>query len=147
MYKNAHSISDVDEQLIENGVRFYLDRLLTENQINDLKLTVLLVPIVEESKGCIGQCVPPKYKNGTYQIVINPEKLTVSEIAQVAAHECVHLEQFVSGRSKIENGNFLWEGEVIELVGVPDNERPWEVEAYQKQGELYNAYCDHLDTL
>ena len=123
-------MSKQDVEMIEQSVRYYLCTLLTKTQLSNLKLSLYLVPIQGAPEGCVAQCVPPKHKLAPYQIAISPEELTLSHMAQVAAHECVHLEQFVSGRYQIKDGYHIWQGSLVDLASVPDNELPWEVEAH-----------------
>lgn len=75
-------------------------------------------------------------------------RIGIDDVKVNLAHEMVHALQLASGR--LIQGGFvmvdhrlaaqnIWEGE--ELIGVPYDEQPWEIEAYKLEKEVYYACC------
>lgn len=63
----------------------------------------------------------------------------VSVMMQTLAHEMVHLKQFVTGElGHTKGGNLKWKGKVYTEKKMPNwVNRPWEIEAMQKEVILH----------
>lgn len=61
------------------------------------------------------------------------------QCANVVCHEMIHLAQYESGRLRKDGDIMIWEGKTYDN-SVPYEQRPWEIEAFAKQKELYKAY-------
>ncbi len=59
----------------------------------------------------------------------------------VLCHEAVHLAQYISGRLKYNHktGVCTWNGQSY-AADYPYRSRPWEIEAFAKQGKLLKDY-------
>jgi hypothetical protein len=73
-------------------------------------------------------------------------KLSFTNVLNTLAHEMVHVKQFARGQFKAEkarNGKFrrFWMGK---RVTANYFDRPWEIEAYQKQDEMAIDLIQHL---
>lgn len=63
----------------------------------------------------------------------------------ILCHEIVHLDQYERGDLSISSDykEITWEGRKYD-ASLPYDERPWENEAFFKQGALLNAYKKNL---
>jgi predicted metallopeptidase len=74
-------------------------------------------------------------KNGMYYIFI--DNINRNESITVLSHELVHLEQYNSGNLEaVGNGIVIWKGNKINVIDIPYEQRPWEIDAFNKQGEV-----------
>lgn len=77
-----------------------------------------------------------RYFNGTYYIFVGA--LDREQAIEVLAHEIIHINQYLTQEFIYEDGIATWQGEEYSLEG-PYEERPWEVDAYQRQEVLKTA--------
>lgn len=71
-------------------------------------------------------------------VQINTDQ-SAGEIAQTLAHELVHVKQFI--RKELNADMNRWKRDRIpEDVMIPYRSQPWEVEAYEMEGWLTEAY-------
>ena len=63
------------------------------------------------------------------------------DILIILCHEAVHLSQYLSGRLKfnLSTGVRTWNGQRYS-ANYPYMDRPWEIEAFTKQGKLLKEY-------
>ena len=62
--------------------------------------------------------------------------MSKTEAILVISHEVIHMLQYSSGKLSYSNGKITWMGEVMGLNSKDYEQRPWEMEAYQKQSQL-----------
>ena len=61
------------------------------------------------------------------------------------SHELIHLQQYYSGKLRvIEAGVVMWNGKEINVLDIPYNDRPWEIEAFQGQTDLERKIIETL---
>lgn len=74
----------------------------------------------------------------TYSLVI---RTTATDIERIVFHEAIHLQQYESGRLKLNTltGRAEWEG-VLFSARFPYRSRPWEKEAFRGQDILFKAW-------
>jgi hypothetical protein len=73
-----------------------------------------------------------------YTIYIDPS-LNRTDAINIIAHELIHLQQYYYDNLKVLdplNGIVLWFGEKIDISKFPYDKRPWEIDAFQRQGDL-----------
>lgn len=71
------------------------------------------------------------------QYVIYIDDLSRYESLTILSHELIHLEQYSSGRLiKMEDHFMMFDGEMYNVDNVQYKDRPWEVEAFNKEKEL-----------
>jgi hypothetical protein len=75
-----------------------------------------------------------RYENDDFYIFTN--KMDRNEAIEVLSHEVIHMLQYRSGNLSYTNGKVTWMGEVLDLNSKEYEQRPWEVEAFQKQTKL-----------
>lgn len=112
---------------IHNEVKLaihYNDRVLDMYSSSDIRLDALL------HKGM----VPHAYNLVIRTDISNP-------IREILAHEMVHLSQYESGRLDLDMDRrvFTWEGKKFP-ASLHYDLRPWEQEAFRKQGEILRSY-------
>ena len=83
-----------------------------------------------------------RYENDDFFIFTS--KMGRSEAIDVLSHEVIHMLQYRSGNLSYTNGKVTWMGEVLDLNSKEYEERPWEVEAFQKQSKLAGKVGDSL---
>ena len=75
-----------------------------------------------------------RYENDDFYIFTNI--MDRNESIEVLSHEVIHMLQYRSGNLSYSKGNVTWMGEVLDLNSKEYEQRPWEVEAFQKQTKL-----------
>jgi hypothetical protein len=83
-----------------------------------------------------------RYENDDFYIFIG--KMDRNEAIEVLSHEVIHMLQYRSGNLSYTNGKVTWMGEVLDLNSKEYEERPWEVEAFQKQSQLIGMVKESL---
>lgn len=81
--------------------------------------------------------------NDQYIIFIN----NVDRVTAIKslAHELIHLQQYNSGKLRvIGSGVVIWDGKEINVLDIPYNDRPWEMEAFQGQNDLERKIIETL---
>ena len=78
--------------------------------------------------------------------VIIDNKLSIENFLLVLAHEMVHVKQMAKGHytsdyTKYGNLRQYWRGARINASYL---NRPWEIEAYRREGILVNELLDHI---
>jgi hypothetical protein len=109
--------------------------------LNIQNTQILVTPLTEQSKNQFAKdgiqldahirAVP-----GGYIIWIN--NLSRNQMIKVLSHELIHLKQYSDKRILVVGSNVMWNGEVIDLSIVKYEDRPFEIEAFQKQTDLLN---------
>jgi len=77
-----------------------------------------------------------RYVGGRFYLFIDP--LSKRRAITVISHEIIHMKQYLDGTFKYDDANELitWDGEAYLLEGINYNDRPWESEAFQLEGQL-----------
>jgi hypothetical protein len=79
------------------------------------------------------------------QYIIYIDKVDRVTAIKSLSHELIHLQQYSSGRLiVIGNGVVIWEGKEINVLDIPYNDRPWEIEAFQGQYGLEKKIIEKL---
>lgn len=82
-----------------------------------------------------------RYHNKTfYLFVIDMNK---SESIEVLSHEVIHMHQYTTG-NLVYDGKVVWMGEVFDLNSQEYEVRPWEKDAFNRQGKLINEVKEVL---
>lgn len=107
------------------------------------KVYVCLAPKLRERDGNNGVCG----KTGDKEISIAVDSaLALPQMLMTLAHEMVHVKQYVRGQYRGElsrNGKMkrIWLGK---SYSVAYHKRPWEREAFRREGELACALLDNV---
>lgn len=128
-------------ELLGNAAQFYANYLKI-NKCN-YKVFVCSAPNLRKRDGNNGIAS----KTGPSEItVVVDSKLDIPQSLLTLAHEMVHAKQYIRGQYRAElakNGRFrrMWLGKPY---SVAYSKRPWEREAFRREGELVNALLEHV---
>jgi hypothetical protein len=118
----------------------YLDTIVSVG-LSKLKQSNIFVVILPLTKRQIDQFADSGElkaqivgNDGNYIIFVSD--LTRNESITAISHELIHLNQYQSGRLKIDSTGVIWEGNLIDNLLY--EERPWEIEAFSEQKNLSN---------
>ena len=134
------------EKLI-SATKFISKELMSFKKLSRLKLKINVRRTTLGTK-TLGQVENDEklYAPKEFKIELNSNQST-SEMISTLAHELVHVEQTVSNRlvykfDKDVNKLLVnWEGKNLgESSQIPYKERPWEVEAFSKEGILADMF-------
>jgi len=77
-----------------------------------------------------------RYYNGVYYLFV--DEFDREEAITVIAHEIIHILQYNSGQLQYDlaTGYVVWENETIDPIQVSYDNRPWEQDAHQRDGQL-----------
>lgn len=139
--------SDVPTLL--NAVEFFLDELLKRCTIAyklNIKVTLKNGPVKGDDKS-LNDGLAWEHESGTgvkwFHIHLN-DNVPFLELLSTLAHETVHVVQFATGRLRIEDDDWIWEGKNYgpkPYIGKEvDNQLPWEYDAYSKEPELARKF-------
>ncbi len=122
---------------VESALRFGLDYYgidgITLTVSRNLSILQMLSPEGVELTAILS----PSVIKGCYSIYSRYANLDINEIF----HEIEHIRQCEEGRMHINplSLSVTWEGKVYDN-SVPYEQRPWEIEAFAMQKELYKEY-------
>jgi hypothetical protein len=133
----AHGNTNPEKvKMLQKTAKFYAEYL----NITSFKYIVYicLAPKMRQKQGNNGICS----KTGTKEISIAVDSaLAFPQLLMTLAHEMVHAKQYVRGQYRGElsrNGKMkrIWLGKqyIVEY-----RKRPWEIEAFRREGELASA--------
>ena len=134
------------EKLI-SATKFISKELMSFKKLSRLKLKINVRRTTLGTK-TLGQVENDEklYAPKEFKIELNSNQST-SEMISTLAHELVHVEQDVSKRlvykfwSDDNKVHVYWKGkELGEASQIPYRERPWEVEAFSKEGILADMF-------
>lgn len=75
-----------------------------------------------------------RFYNGVYYLFTN--KMDRLEAITVISHEIIHIHQYNSGQLFYENGEITWNNEKYDLSELEYDNRPWEEDAFDREGDL-----------
>jgi hypothetical protein len=75
-----------------------------------------------------------RYLDGRFYLFIDP--LSKRKAITVISHEIVHMKQYLDGTFKYDDGRITWNGQLYLLEDITYDDRPWETEAFQLEGQL-----------
>lgn len=128
-------------KMFHNTAKFYAKYLNIQNF--KYKVYICLAPKLRERDGNNGICS----MTGSKEISIALDsQLVLPQMLMTLAHEMVHAKQYVRGQYRSElsrNGKLrkLWLGKPYSVSYL---KRPWEREAFRREGELACALLDKV---
>tara|TARA_R110002050_G_C8794031_1_gene502309 strand:+ start:68 stop:610 length:543 start_codon:yes stop_codon:yes gene_type:complete len=140
-----NTADDMDIELIDRATRVILDALMSRKLQNTLNLKIHLRKTVLKGNtvGAFVCILNGSKKQKEHKIVLDWNRSTPSLLSTLA-HELIHVHQRVTGKLQWrvwKSDRMLharWDGQEMGLVDAIDyRERPWEIEAYAKQDDLY----------
>ena len=138
----AHGNTNPDKVvMVDKIVKFYAKYL--NIQKFKYKIYVCMAPKMRQRDGNNGICS----RTGDREISIAVDSaLALPQMLMTLAHEMVHAKQYVRGQYRGEwsrNGRMrkIWLGKQYSVAYI---KRPWEREAFRREGELVNALLDKV---
>jgi hypothetical protein len=125
--------------LLKNSARFYAKKL---NLLNlDYNVLIYSEPNLRKNDGNNGTACKTDQKEITIMV---DSKLKLPHMLITLAHEMVHAKQYIRGQYRAEwasNGKVkkLWLGKTYSVAYL---KRPWELEAFRREGELALALIE-----
>jgi predicted metallopeptidase len=135
-FENINYINNkTDMKYADTIIRAGLDILKIQN------IQILVTPLTEQSKNQFAKDgikldAHIRATSGGYIIWVS--NLSRSEMIKVLSHELIHLKQYSDKKLSVVDSNVIWNGEFIDLSVVKYEDRPFEIEAFQKQTDLLN---------
>lgn len=83
-----------------------------------------------------------RYYNGVYYLFTN--EMDRVEAIRVISHELIHINQYNSGQLIYEDGELTWNNQKYDLSTLDYDYRPWEKDAFDKEGDLSNKISEIL---
>ena len=75
-----------------------------------------------------------RYLDGRFYLYIDP--LNKRKAITVISHEIIHMKQYLDGTFQYDDGKITWNGQAYLLEDMNYDNRPWESEAFQMEGQL-----------
>lgn len=83
-----------------------------------------------------------RYANGAFYLFI--DELDRQEAIKVIAHEIIHIEQYLSKKLIYQDGKIYWDNEEYQLDNIDYDIRPWENDAFNREGPLSSKISNIL---
>lgn len=131
-----------NDNSIENLVYpSYYDTILNVamSQMNLSGNIVIIQPLSDNAKSQFDGELKAhiRYFNGKfYLFTINLDR---KDAIEVLSHEVIHMDQYTSGNLIYNNNGVTWMGETMDLNSKEYEQRPWENDAFKRQGDLINS--------
>jgi hypothetical protein len=133
------SVELKEENSVINGVlpTFYDTILSVGLDLAGIKgVTVTIEELPDEAKKSFNGELNAhiRYLDGSFYLFIDP--LNKKKAITVISHEIIHMKQYLDGTFQYDNGKITWNGEAYLLEDINYDNRPWESEAFQMEGQL-----------
>lgn len=130
----------LNNSVVNNNMPTYYDTALSIalDQAGLTGITVVINPLSDQAKSQFDGELKAHIRsfNGIYYLFI--AELDREDAIEVLSHETIHLTQYQDGDISYDQntGIVYWKGEEFNLENVTYEKRPWEEDAFQKQGQL-----------
>lgn len=137
---NAVVLSD-DNQIQNLVYPSYYDTVLNVamTQMGLSGNTVIIQPLSDNAKSQFDGELKAhiRYFNGKfYLFTINLDR---RDAIEVLSHEVIHMDQYTSGNLIYDSNGVTWMGVTMDLNSKEYEQRPWENDAFSRQGDLINS--------
>jgi len=124
------------KKAIEEAVMFAGSQLMSRIR-KPVYINIRTIRKLAEKQGVYGDCMDEDDREFTIRIDVS---LPLDEMISTILHEMVHVWQYVSKRM-IQNWVHEVQFEKITYSSdLPDDDRPWEIEAHRKEKQLKELY-------
>lgn len=137
-YFNPVELS-LNNTVINNGVPKYLDTIITVGlDVADIKgINLVLDKLSDEAKNQFsGGDLKAHMRYAYNYFYLFTGEYGRNESIDIFAHEIIHIQQYNSNDLIYDGIKVYWKGEEFDLSQIEYNDRPWEKEAFEKQGEI-----------
>ena len=146
---------DQFEKLILEATQFFAKELMSVRMMNTIKIKIDVrkTTLDKNTWGCVESKCMGSVKQKEFRITLDYKRFD-TDILKTLAHEMIHVQQIVSGRLQYRYWksdhqlHARWEGKELGVVSHIDyRERPWEIEAFGNEYDLFKKYYFHGRTV
>lgn len=137
--------SKLQRRLLEEACIYYLNRLLGFQLARELVVVVKIRKNLLEQENAKADCIWDDDRKEPREFEVRLDAgLTVMAMLRCLAHECVHIEQYVTGKIKDTNSLYItkWRGKNIDTRQHDYFELPWELDAHGKEAGLMDRFIN-----
>lgn len=131
--------------LLEDACRYYLNRLLGYQLASSLVVVVKIRKNLMQQENAKADCIWDDDEDVPREFEIRLDAgLTIMAMLRCLAHECVHIEQYATGKLKDTREVHVtrWKGKKIDRRGIDYFDLPWELDAYSKETGLMDRFIN-----
>lgn len=127
-----------NNQIVNRTKTTYYDTIVSVglDAMDIRNVPVIIIELTEQTKkqfeGSLKAHI--RYHEGVYYLFIGNEKRF--DAIQIIAHEIIHINQYNTKQLIFDGEMITWEGQPFGLNDLEYNDRPWEKDAFDKQGDL-----------
>jgi hypothetical protein len=130
---------------IENSTDYRADTICLHLaqllELDTLNIIIVYIPEHVEDKdiefSAFIQQLP--FKKNQFLLMIKRDGISFSELKNILSHEFIHIQQYTSGDLVAYTNFVIYKGEDVYLKEVPYAERPFEIDAFAKDGKLLKS--------
>lgn len=135
-----------DNQIYNRTKTPYYDTIMSVglSSMNIKNVKVIITNLSKEAKNKFeGELKAHiRYHQGIFYLFINDESRVAS--IDIISHEIIHIIQYQSQNLIFENDKVFYKNTEYDLMRIPYENRPWEIEAFEKQNEVRNLIEGYL---
>jgi len=137
-FYNEVVLSQNNSIVLSSTVQNYYDTVISVGlDVSGIKgNTIIVEKLSDAAKNNFGGQLDAhvRYFNGIFYLFI--DDLNRQEAIKVISHEIAHMDQYLSQRFVYEDGVSYWDGEKFESQAMEYEERPWEIDAFNKERDI-----------
>jgi len=139
----GYKLSEKQKALISKATAITLSNLVSKRMVNSLEITIDVTKNLYKKTGHLGNCgleddaASPKF----FTIELNYSgKQSFNVLISTLCHELVHVAQYAQRRMRCLSGSYAvaWGKEHYNTKEINYRDRPWEIEAYALEKEIYD---------
>ena len=136
-YFNRVELSE-NNVITNNSLKSYYDTIISVG-LDESEIEGIHVVVSELSEGAKQQFsgelqAHVRYYNGVFYLFV--DDFDRNEAIEVVSHEIIHMSQYVTGVLSYENGYVYWNNNEYDLGSIEYDDRPWEIDAFNRGGFL-----------
>jgi hypothetical protein len=128
----------VYNKIVNNVCPTYYDTVLSValEQMGIIGQTIVVNKLTDGAKSNFDGVLKAhvRYHDGIFYLFT--EEFNRKESIEVLCHEVIHIQQYTSNFLTFEDGFVIWFDEPIELNSREYEQRPWELDAFNREGDL-----------
>jgi hypothetical protein len=148
--KNNAVLSAFERKVIREATFFYGYSLLSKRIAENLDIHINVIDDYYKSTGVVGDTLPLDsditYRPRSFEINLDRTK-RLKSIVFTLAHEFIHVKQFAKGELKDHKRSNKTIFNKMKFEDINYWDSPWEIEAYGKEGGLWNKFKPTYDML
>lgn len=124
-------VINMDKSYYDTIIKIGLD----EVSLKDIKVVVIELTNASKSQFDGGDLKAHiRYHEGVYYLFMGDYDR--NESIDIISHEIIHVMQYYSGKLNYNDNQLMWDDKLYDLNSVDYEDRPWEIEAFNKQKQL-----------